>query len=181
MTSGSGRSDWIRLYLALGAIILVVAAPVAASFVRGLRPEPPPQPMRFSHRAHFAEAECSACHLHADSLPAAGMPALSDCMDCHDGMQSKKPADKHEELKLIRYSESGEEIPWVLLPRLTSDIFFSHRRHVTVSKIKCANCHGHIERAVTAPTERATDFSMKWCIRCHEVKEASVDCLACHR
>jgi len=181
MTSGPANSEWGRLYWALAAILLIVAAPVTASIVRGFRPEPLPQPMRFSHRAHAPEAECGACHLHTESLPAAGMPALSDCLDCHEGVQSKKPADKREEAKLEHYAKSGKEIPWVLLPRLTSDIFFSHRRHVVVSKIKCASCHGPIERADSAPTERATDFSMTWCIRCHEVKEASVDCLACHR
>ena len=78
-------------------------------------------------------------------------------------------------------AKNGKEIPWVLLPRLTTDIFFSHRRHVAVSKIKCASCHGPIERADSAPTERVTEFSMKWCMHCHQVKEASLDCLACHR
>ncbi len=181
MGPGPVSSDWRRVLWALGAIILVVTAFVAASIVRGFRPAPLPQPMRFSHRAHAAEAECGACHLHVDSMQAAGMPALSDCMDCHDGIQSKKPADKEEELKLIKYAESGKEIPWVRLPRLTSDIFFSHRRHVAVSKIKCAICHGPIERADSAPTKRATEFSMNWCIHCHKGKAASVDCLACHR
>ena len=181
MVPGPASLDWKRLYWALGAIILVVTALVAASIVRSFRPALLPQPMRFSHRAHFNEAECGACHLHVDSMPSAGMPALSDCMDCHDGMQSKKPADKQEELKLIKYAESGKEIPWVRLPRLTSDIFFSHRRHVTVSKIKCAHCHGPIGRADSPPTKRVTEFSMNWCIHCHDVKEASVDCLACHR
>ena len=181
MTSGPVGPDWKRLDWAFGAIFLVIATPVAASFVRSFRPAPLPQPMRFSHKAHAAEAECGACHLHAETLAAAGMPALSDCVDCHEGTQSKKAADKREEAKLEHYVKNGKEIPWVLLPRLTPDIFFSHRRHVTVSKMKCANCHGPIERADTAPRSRVTDFSMNWCMHCHKVKEASVDCLACHR
>ncbi len=170
-----------RDFWALCAVILVVVGFVAAPQVRSFRPAPTPQPMRFSHRAHASEAECNACHLHADSLRSAGMPVLSNCMDCHDGMQSKKPADKQEELKLNKYAENSKEIPWVLLPRLTSDIFFSHRRHVAVFKMKCATCHGSIEKADSAPTERAHDFTMKWCVQCHMRKQASVDCLACHR
>jgi hypothetical protein len=173
--------DWKRVFLTLGVIVLVVAGPVTASIVRGFRPPLHPQPMRFSHKAHASEAECIGCHLHADSMPSAGMPTLSACMDCHVGMQSNKPEDKQEELKLNKYAQGGKEIPWVLLPRLTSDIFFSHRRHVTVSKIKCANCHGPIEKADSAPTKRVHDLTMNWCIRCHQAKKASLDCIACHR
>jgi len=181
MTTGPASSEWRRLYWALAAIILVVAVPETAAFVRGLRQEPPPQPMRFSHIAHEKDAECTACHLYADTLATAGTPTLSDCLDCHEGIQSKRPDDKREEARLETYAKQKREIPWIPLPRLTSDVYFSHRQHVALSKIKCDVCHGGIAKTGALPSERAVDFTMGWCMKCHERREASLDCLDCHR
>jgi hypothetical protein len=144
---------------------------------------PRTEPIRFSHRVHVKEAECGACHQYVTTHAAAGTPDLETCADCHDSIQSKDAAGKREEAKLQRYVKEDKEIPWVRLPRLTDDIFFSHRRHVTVArkKISCETCHGPIAKTKALPSERAHQFTMEFCIRCHKERGASVDCIACHR
>jgi c(7)-type cytochrome triheme protein len=61
------------------------------------------------------------------------------------------------------------------------DVFFSHRRHVTVAKVECQTCHGAIGEATAPPGRPAVNQSMEWCISCHEKRQVSVDCNACHR
>ena len=67
--------------------------------------------MRFSHKAHFEDATCEACHLYVEELASAGRPTLEDCLDCHDGIQSEDPEDIAEEKKLEAYAEEEKEIP----------------------------------------------------------------------
>jgi hypothetical protein len=181
MTSRRASIAWKPLFWVLGVIILVAVGLVSAPFVRGSRLAPSPQPMRFSHKAHNTEAECEACHEHVTTLSSAGTTGLAGCMDCHDGIQSKSPEGKREELKLEPYAKAEKEIPWVRLPRLTPDVFFSHRQHAALSKIRCAACHGGIAHTDALPSEPAMRFTMRWCLTCHEKRKASLDCLDCHR
>ena len=78
-------------------------------------------------------------------------------------------------------AEKGEEIPWQRVYRMPGHVFFSHQRHVTLAKVQCPICHGAIEKAVTPPTRPAVNQEMDWCIACHESRQVSVDCNACHR
>ncbi|MDP3939201.1 MAG: cytochrome c3 family protein [Deltaproteobacteria bacterium] len=144
-------------------------------------PQPRAQPMRFSHKAHFEESTCEGCHVYVMEHGAAGTPTLENCLDCHDGLQSEKAEDQKEEEKLVVYEEEEREIPWAPFPRLASHVFFSHRRHAAVSEIECATCHEDIAESLTLPGNPPYEFTMKWCLACHEEQEASTDCVACHR
>ena len=144
-------------------------------------PEPRAQPMRFSHKAHFEDATCEACHLYVMEYPAAGVPSLEDCIDCHDGIQSEDPEDAQEEEKLEVYMEEEREIAWALLPPLPSHTYFSHLRHASIEEIECAECHGDIAETAALPERPPYEFTMNWCMDCHEEHEASNDCLICHR
>jgi hypothetical protein len=172
-----GPPQW-RIGVALLAALLI-----PAMFSRAKAPpaDPSAPAMRFSHKAHEKEAECGACHAYADTLASAGVPTLADCLDCHEGVQSKDPDGKREEAKLEIYAKANREIPWTRLPPLTPDTYFSHQRHVAVSKIKCSVCHGAIAKTDALPTSRPIRFTMDWCMHCHEKRSASVDCLDCHR
>jgi len=165
---------WIVAMLLLGAYISLAVLP-------RFRAAPRVQPMRFSHAAHIKEAECGACHLYATEYYPGGVPSLEDCMDCHQGTQSKSPENKKEESKLQSFADANREIPWQRLPPLAPHVFFSHRRHTVSSKIKCAACHGDIAKTNTIPPKPAIRFTMAWCLACHEARKASTDCLACHR
>jgi hypothetical protein len=119
--------------------------------------------------------------LYATEYYPAGVPTLAECVDCHQGTQSKAPAAVKEEARLQKFLEANREIHWALLPPLPAHVFFSHRRHTVGSKIKCATCHGDIEKTTALPAEPPNRFTMKWCLHCHQARKASTDCLECHR
>lgn len=164
------------------ASLLVAGALAAVGLLLASGQAAPQQPIRFSHAAHAKQAKCGACHLYATKLAAAGAPKLADCVDCHEGTQSKTPEGKKEEAKLDEYVKASREIPWVpITPPLAPHAFFSHRRHVTLEKIECATCHGKIAETSALPAKAAVSFTMDFCVSCHEKRKASVDCLACHK
>jgi hypothetical protein len=164
------------------------------------------QPLRFSHRAHVKQAKCGACHTTVTKSLVAGVPTLADCLDCHEGTQSKSPADQKEEAKIETYAKANAEIPWMRVWRLPSHVFFSHRTHVAVGEVKCQTCHGPIETLDTSLTRPLKTLTMDECIGCHEkwerpderegtsdtgakgsepvkvaARRVSTDCNACHR
>ena len=139
------------------------------------------QPLRFSHKAHVKEAKCRACHAYYEKQAAAGMPGLANCLDCHEGTQSKDPEDVKEEEKLAQYAEKKEEIRWARLYRVPDHSFFSHRRHVVLGKLECKACHGEIEASDAPPRWPAQPIAMDWCVSCHQKEKVSTDCNGCHR
>jgi hypothetical protein len=170
-----------RLSIAVFVLVLLGSFFYLELYPR-LRAQPRTQPLVFSHAAHFEEATCEACHLYVMEQYDAGVPRLSDCVDCHEGTQSEDPAGIKEEAKFNKeFVKPDHEIPWELLPQLPSHVFFSHRRHVVASKIKCEACHGNIAKTKAIPGRPPHDFTMNWCLDCHVTKKASTDCLSCHR
>lgn len=168
-------SNKVRLGV-VATIVLVV--PIAFYASRSGDAE---QPMRFSHKAHLKDAKCTACHAHYEKQAAAGMPRLEDCMDCHDGTQSKQAEDIKEEEKLARYAEKQEEIRWVRLYRIPDHSLFSHRLHVVRGRLECKTCHGPIGTSETAPGRPVQAISMDWCMSCHKERHVTNDCNTCHR
>jgi len=166
---------WFFAILVLGVYLAFILYP-------RFLPKPRSQPLRFSHAAHVKEAECGACHLYATEYYPAGVPTLAECVDCHQGTQSKAPEAVKEENKFLKFLEANREIPWALLPPLPTHVFFSHRMHtVGAKKIKCATCHGDIEKTTALPARPPHRFTMTWCLQCHQERKASTDCLVCHR
>ena len=139
------------------------------------------QPIRFSHQAHTRDMKCAACHQYVTQGAAAGTPSLADCMDCHEGTQSKSPEGQREEAKIQAYAKAKREIPWVRITSLAPDTFFSHRRHVAFGRVECATCHGDIAATVALPSRPLVALTMTRCTDCHRERKASLDCLACHR
>ncbi|MDP3937969.1 MAG: cytochrome c3 family protein [Deltaproteobacteria bacterium] len=168
--------------IALFAVVTLGALVLSASFLSP-KSDSVAQPMRFSHKAHFEDATCETCHLYVMELASAGTPSLEDCVDCHDNTLSENAEDQLEEKKLEKYAEEDTEIPWIHLPRLTADIYFSHRMHAGLGEkpLECKNCHGDIGKSETLPQERQIAFTMSFCVDCHEKRQASNDCLMCHR
>jgi hypothetical protein len=142
------------------------------------------QPINFSHEIHTSQAECAFCHQYVQQLPAAGLPDVARCMTCHQASLTEHP----EALKLQGYFERGEEIPWVRLFQLDSDLIFSHATHVRQG-IECQRCHGDVgelgrrgsgfgRRGATGPYGVEL---MNFCLSCHRQRGASTDCLTCHK
>ncbi len=158
------------------------------------------QPIQFPHKAHLElkdpKLDCTSCHDRAEKGPVAGRPSTKKCLSCHTG-EGKTP----EEKKLQAFGEKGGEIPWERVWRLPPHVFFSHRTHVLVAKVKCQHCHGPMETLTRPPARALRTLTMGDCIGCHErwewpgetggagtapvaeaaAKRVSTDCTACHR
>ena len=153
------------------------------------------QPIEYPHKTHVEKLKlpCTSCHQRAEKDAVAGRPPTALCLACHAGGETKS-----EEVKKIRaFGEKGQEIPWKRVWRLPSHVFFSHRTHVVVAKVKCQTCHGPMETLDRPPARALKTLAMNDCIGCHEnwqgpaetgtglvktvARRASTDCNACHR
>lgn len=135
------------------------------------------QPLAFNHKIHAEnDLVCLDCHHYFQEQAFSGRPELEVCQGCHEEAMGESEAEK----KLIEHIESGEEIEWNRLYRVPEDVYFSHRRHVTLGEVDCKTCHGNIGESVKPPAKPLKQ-SMKKCMGCHEKREASNDCIACHK
>jgi hypothetical protein len=155
------------------------------------------QPIAFPHKTHLdLNLPCTGCHQRAEKGAVAGRPPTALCMGCHAGGDTKS-----EEIKKLRsYGEKGQEVPWRRVWRLPTHVFFPHRPHVVVAKIKCQTCHGPMETLTKPPVTPLNTLDMNECIGCHESREKAVaaktttaqahpvaarsllnDCNTCHR
>jgi hypothetical protein len=151
------------------------------------------QPVAFPHKTHVdLNLPCTGCHQRAEKGAVAGRPPTALCLACHAG-DSKSAEIK----KLKDYAENGKEIPWQRVWRLPPHVFFPHRAHVVVAKIKCQTCHGPMETLRKPPATPLKTLAMNDCIACHESSEKTVaakttevrmmartlltDCATCHR
>ncbi|NIM57993.1 MAG: hypothetical protein GTO16_03490 [Candidatus Aminicenantes bacterium] len=158
----------------LGGILVVV---VILIFIFGAVWGGVKQPISFNHKIHAEnDLDCLDCHPYFNEHASSGRPSLETCMSCHEEPQGESLAEK----KLLEYIKSGNEIDWQRLYRVPEDVYFSHRRHVVLGQIDCMTCHGNIGESPKPPSE-PLKITMKKCMKCHEEKEASNDCIACHR
>jgi len=158
------------------------------------------QPVEFPHKKHIAQGlPCNTCHTRVDTDLVAGRPPIAVCMGCHGAMESQNPEIK----KVKEYGAKNQEIPWRRVWRLPPHVFFTHRVHVSIAKIKCQTCHGPMETLDRPPPRPLKTLAMEDCIDCHmksgsqgksnEVKETAAhakgvstqawahDCIVCHR
>lgn len=136
------------------------------------------QPIEFNHKKHKEiKIPCGTCHQYFEEHASAGMPDVEICMMCHTAALTNNP----EEEKIREYAKQGEEIKWVRLYRVPDHVYFSHRRHVVLGKLKCTTCHGSIGESIIPPLEPEFEVTMDMCIACHQKMEANNDCYACHR
>jgi hypothetical protein len=157
------------------AVLLVaVSLFLAAQQAPPRRPEPPKQPIPYSHKAHDALGlTCNGCHPNRDPGESMGIPETSLCMGCHKTTAADKPAIK----TLATYAAENRRVPWVRVYRIPGYVFFSHREHLKAGA-KCETCHGPV--AEREALFRESDISMGGCMDCHRRHEASNECTYCH-
>ena len=133
------------------------------------------QPLAFSHRLHARERSipCLQCHTYARRGPVAGIPSVQRCAQCHLTIAKERP----EIVKLLKYWEDKEPIPWLRVHDLPDYVRFTHKRHV-LAGVTCQTCHGDVA-GMDAAVQTAP-LTMGWCLGCHKERQAPTDCLACH-
>jgi hypothetical protein len=138
------------------------------------------QPIAYNHKIHVEEAElsCVDCHSTVEIMPAATIPNIEICQDCH----SDEPiSDSPEEVELLKYIDEGKQIPWQRIYWVPDHVYFSHQRHVTIGELECTNCHGNVEELTEPSSYPVKILTMDNCIECHKQHKVSNDCLSCHR
>jgi predicted CXXCH cytochrome family protein len=155
----------------------IVAVVGLGIFALGSDPQAAPeQPVAFSHKAHAGQNQipCLYCHVNARRSSVAGIPSVARCMGCHKITAAGKP----EVQKLKGYWDRKEPIPWSKVTWMPDFVFFQHWPHVR-AEIECRTCHGPVETMDRMQQVKA--LTMKFCVRCHRQKKASIDCATCHR
>jgi hypothetical protein len=136
------------------------------------------QPLEYSHKIHTEMLKCEECHIGVVNSASATIPDITVCMGCHkDEPLSTNP----EEKKLLNYIKSNKNIPWKRLYRNPVHVYFSHNRHVSVSKLACEKCHGDMGKAVKPPSKALVNIGMSDCIACHETNNMDTSCIVCHK
>jgi hypothetical protein len=160
----------MRLGIALAIGLLALGATAC-----GNADASPDQPLPFPHKPHGdAQIDCVFCHEFVDSQASAGIPRTELCGSCHSAMPQESEATQ----TLMEYVDNEEQIPWVRLYQLPQYSYFPHKWHVRAG-IECSECHGTIGESMTAVRHRVLD--MQWCLDCHEPRQATEDCVSCHK
>jgi hypothetical protein len=174
---------------------LIVAAGLLGAWAAraGTAPSPviyPPQvvPLTFDHAQHARLGlKCDGCHAAAATSVAASddlIPGEVACRDCHkiDRTQPEKAVAKGEPAARCIACHVGwsgaqalAEPPRVRMP--TPNLKFNHKVHVS-REFGCELCHASVSMGGLATT--ADLPTMALCLGCHDGKQASARCAACH-
>ena len=154
-------------------------------------------PLKFDHAAHARiGATCDGCHIAAAASTLASdnlIPPEAACRNCHkiDRAQPAKVVPKGDgaarcdacHVQVIMGTPGpgwmppapGAPPPPVVLPR--PNLKFNHRIHAARG-IACALCHANAD--AEAMVTRADLPMMATCLGCHDGKQATNRCSACH-
>jgi hypothetical protein len=135
----------------------------------------PEQPIPFSHRVHAGvkDISCRFCHPYVERSIHPGIPPVEKCLYCHNYIIKEHPWIKKEH----EYYNKKQPVPWKKVFYLPEHVLFNHQRHIK-KDITCQECHGAIE---TMDRIKPVRFKMGFCIECHNLKKANIDCwLSCH-
>lgn len=132
-----------------------------------------PAPAAFPHAKHVVEngMSCLYCHAHAEKSPAAGLPSVKKCMDCHSFMSTRTDAMQ----PLFEAWETQQPLRWAKHNDLPDHVVFPHHRHLKAD-LECRDCHGDVEH-----DQLGQPLAMKQCVACHTEREAGRNCSTCHK
>ncbi len=134
----------------------------------------PDQPIKFSHRvhAHDNKTDCLYCHSVAEYAHPAGIPSVSQCMNCHLIVREGTYSGRFEINKLVDAWENEMPVRWIKIHNLPDHAFFSHAQHVGAAGLDCFECHGEVE--MMDRVMQVNDLSMGWCLDCHRKTEVDI-------
>jgi hypothetical protein len=128
--------------------------------------------IKFSHQYHIEEAaiECGSCHPAASTSTFSSENLLggkADCAGCHDVQDTDDCLKCHiDNTKLVKFENPVREV------------IFSHELHVTGQGMQCETCHAGLEKVAFSGKENMP--SMATCNTCHNDREVTNTCEACH-
>ncbi len=164
-----------RTRAGLVAIVIVAVAGAIGAMLWARRPAPPVQPVAFDHSLHLRQKlTCAECHILAQISEKAGLPTANLCMTCHQVIKTESP----EVQKIAQFQKARRPIPWARLYEVPDFVYFNHSRHLKAG-MQCAECHGSTGTTAVSATEK--EFTMATCMDCHRTRNASNDCLTCHK
>jgi hypothetical protein len=173
-----------KVSILVGILVVLTTLCGALGAITYIRNDPAvTQPIAMNHQAHVRkfQIKCVQCHVGAESAARATIPNIEVCGQvCH---RPDMPAltKSPEEIKLRKYLESGERIPWKKVYRVDSHVYFSHARHTALAQLSCEMCHGNVGDMTTPVERQAEVITMERCMVCHERYRVSNDCNTCHR
>ncbi|MDB4980277.1 MAG: cytochrome c family protein [Myxococcales bacterium] len=149
-------------------------------------------PLRFDHARHLKlSVKCETCHVSASTSTSAAdnlIPAEAACRQCHEIDRARPtlvpaggPAARCDACHV------GDTAGWMprgatfsTPPRVElarPNLKFNHRLHVSRG-VGCELCHGNV--ATKAFATRDDLPKMALCLGCHDGKQATSRCAACH-
>lgn len=156
--------------------IAVLALAVLLAGAGRARAAPPAQPIPFSHRVHAGvnQIGCLGCHTYAERSPVAGIPSMARCFGCHKFVAKDKP----DVQAVVQAYQDGKVLEWNRVHRVPDHVYFTHERHLAAG-LRCQQCHGEVEKMDVVV--RVSSLTMGWCLDCHKKRNASTNCLTCHK
>lgn len=151
----------------------------------------PEQPIAFPHTVHVQDAglDCQFCHRTVSTDEAATVPAVEQCLFCHDfgridGSRSSNSDAEQEIAKLVTAfygSDDGKVLPapidWMRVHRMPDHVQFIHEPHISAG-LTCSTCHGNVSEMEVVKQVR--NLKMRDCVDCHRDLNAPTDCATCH-
>jgi hypothetical protein len=144
-------------------------------------------PLRFDHVQHLKlHVTCEACHVSATTSTSSAdnlIPSEAACRQCHeiDRAQPTKvveggPAARCDACHVGWMPGRGAApVPRVEIPR--PNLKFNHRQHVAKG-VACQLCHANVDGKALATRDDLPKMSL--CLGCHDGKQATSRCGACH-
>ncbi|MHC4160858.1 MAG: cytochrome c3 family protein [Planctomycetota bacterium] len=171
----------LRSFLPLFGVLSVAMA-AASGLIAAVGRAPEVLVADINHAAHIArDLECVDCHLGVQTHPAAGVPSITICAECHEDAEDAIGGTENGK-RILDHVAAKEELWWPQLYSLPDDVVFSHRRHVALGEIACETCHGDIASTTTLPEKPVpATLTMDGCLDCHARSGADQDCFACHK
>jgi hypothetical protein len=168
---------FFRIFLACALLVLIAAAqdePAYVSPPEELPAEVGAQPIAFNHKLHVEQGlKCLDCHKGAEKKRAAGLPAMKDCLLCHQTIATESPDIQ----KMFMLTSSGIKLDWVRVYQTPDFVFFSHKNHLKAGET-CETCHGPVATREVLAKEVSTNMTA--CMNCHVQRGATTECFFCH-
>jgi hypothetical protein len=158
------------LVLGVGLSALLLAL-FSCSFFESLKEKESPREIVFDHKAHVADndMECVHCHAGAVEKARAGMPPLSECLDCHE--DPGKGTAVARALGILGGRRKAGQPLWQMVHK-EGDLLYSHAAHsglpalVRGKKPACVYCHGDVGGSPVLTADAVAP--MRLCMACHE-------------